>query len=114
MDEKINFDEEIKKIKKAIIESYNPEKIILFGSCARGDYTEDSDVDIFVIKKTDESPRERIRNLTKKIPHNVPVDVIIYTPEEFELYRDILNSFVWLILQEGKLIYERVGLQEMA
>lgn len=107
-EQKIFYEKEIEIIKKRIVENYTPERIVLFGSFARGDINEDSDVDVLVIKDTNESPRERIRNVRKKIPHNIPIDVIVYTPEEVNQNIDDVNSFISCILNEGKLLYERL------
>ena len=52
-------EEQIKEIAKKIIEAYDPQKIILFGSYVSGKPTEDSDIDLLIIKDTTDSPRER-------------------------------------------------------
>lgn len=48
----LNFEKELEKVTQQIIEKYRPDKIILFGSAARGDWNSDSDADLLIIKKT--------------------------------------------------------------
>ena len=97
---------EIRNITAQIIEKYKPEKIILFGSAARGEPTPDSDVDFLIIKK--ETPlygADRIRELSKVIDRNIPVDFLIYRPEEFNKRIKMGDPFLKTIVKEGKVLY---------
>ncbi len=108
-----------KNLKQIIkdIEPYKPEKIILYGSCARGDFRKDSDIDLFIIKKTKENAFDRIRKVSnliykseyfgndKKFPGSI--DIIVYTPKELKYRYDLGDFFIKDILKEGKIIYER-------
>lgn len=97
---------EIRNITAQIIEKYKPEKIILFGSAARGEITSDSDVDFLIIKK--ETPlygADRIRELSKVIDRNIPVDFLIYRPEEFNERLKMGDPFLKTIVKEGKVLY---------
>lgn len=68
-----------------IREGYEPEKIILFGSLARGDTHEWSDIDIIVVKDTDASYGERVKALTPLIRGRlVGADIIVYSLQEYE------------------------------
>lgn len=81
----INLQKEIEDITQQIIEKYTPEKIILFGSAARGEWTLDSDADFLIIKKaTPLYGSDRIRELSKMIKRNIAVDLLIYRPEGFD------------------------------
>lgn len=99
------------RIKKIIecIKKYEPEKIILFGSYARGEIDEYSDIDLVVIKNTDKKFLERIIEVTKLIGKNDSghVDVFVYTPEEFQRMIDSGNPFIENVLKEGKIVYEK-------
>lgn len=99
------------RIKKIIecIKKYEPEKIILFGSYARGEIDEYSDIDLVVIKNTDKKFLERIIEVTKLIEKNDSghVDVFVYTPEEFQRMIDSGNPFIENVLKEGKIVYEK-------
>jgi predicted nucleotidyltransferase len=102
----IDFDKEIKNITTQIIEKYKPEKIILFGSATRGKLSLDSDVDLLIIKKdTPLYGADRIRELSRIIDRNIPVDFLVYRPEEFEKRLKMGDPFLKAILKEGKVIY---------
>jgi len=102
----IDFELEIKNIIGQIIEKYKPEKIILFGSTVRGKLTSDSDVDLLIIKKdTPLYGADRIRELSRIIDRNIPVDLLIYRPEEFEKRLKMGDPFLKAVLKEGKVLY---------
>ena len=86
----------------------NAERVILFGSYARGDATEHSDVDLMVIAKNDLPRFKRSRELYSLFrPHPFPMDIIVYTPQEFEKWKKSKVSFVSTVLREGKTLYVR-------
>jgi len=102
----INFEKEIESITIQIIEKYEPEKIILFGSAARGESGSDSDADFLIIKK--ETPfygADRIRELSRIVNRNIPVDFLVYRPEEFEKRVEMGDPFLKAIIKEGKVLY---------
>ena len=103
----VDIQKEIEEITKQIIQQYKPEKIILFGSYAKGDFTEDSDLDFLVIKKGILSliGRERARELRKLIKKKVAADFLIYRPEEFNRRLKMGDPFLKLITKEGKVLY---------
>jgi len=86
---------------------YEPERIILFGSQARGEANSYSDYDVIVIKRTDRAFLERLRDM---VPYLVefdrPAEVLVYTPEEFAQMGEF--GLGWVIEKEGVLLYERV------
>lgn len=94
---KKTFQKEIKKITAQIIKSYQPEKIILFGSLARGNFSEDSDVDLLIIKK-----------ILFAVDYNLPFEPLIYTQDELEKRQKLGDSFILAVLSEGKVLYEKV------
>lgn len=101
-----DFGKEIQNITHQIIEKYKPEKIILFGSAARDKRNLNSDADFLIIKK--ETPlygADRIRELSRIIDRNIPVDLLIYRPEEFEKRLKMGDPFLKSILKEGKVLY---------
>ena len=102
----IDFESEIKSITGQIIEKYKPEKIILFGSTAQGKLTSDSDVDLLIIKEnTPLYGADRIRELSRMIERNIPVDFLVYRPEEFEKRLKMGDPFLKAVLKEGKVLY---------
>jgi predicted nucleotidyltransferase len=103
---RVDFQSEIKSITNQIIEKYNPEKIILFGSAARGQFSLDSDADFLIIKKnTPYYGADRIRELSRLIERNIPIDLLVYKPEEFKKRIEMGDPFLKAILKEGKILY---------
>ena len=102
----IDFEKEIENITAQIIARYKPEKIILFGSAARGKFSLDSDVDFLIIKKdTPLYGADRIRELSKILERNIPLDLLIYRPEEFQKRLEMGDPFLKVIIKEGKVLY---------
>ena len=102
----LDFEKEIQHITRQIIEKYKPEKIVLFGSAARGKPDLDSDVDLLIIKKqTPLYGADRIRELSRIIERNIPLDLLIYRPEEFEKRVQMGDPFLKSVLKEGKVLY---------
>lgn len=102
----IDVESEIQDIARQIVEKYHPEKIILFGSAARGEFTPDSDVDLVVIKK--DVPRygiERMRELRRLIKKKVAADFLVYRPEEIAERLKMGDPFVKAVLSKGKVLY---------
>ncbi|MCK5135134.1 MAG: nucleotidyltransferase domain-containing protein [Bacteroidales bacterium] len=100
--------DKISEIVKKIASGYNPDKIILFGSYAIGNPNENSDLDLFVVKETD-SPRPQRTVQVRKMLYGsmVPMDLIVYTPKEIEESKENRYSFVYEVLNNGIVLYER-------
>ena len=102
------FKREVKKSIDRIKELYRPEKIFIFGSYASGKITVDSDLDLFIIKRTTKSRRERQREVSRILAdRQVPVDILVFTPAETEKRRKIGDQFILDILNSGKLVYAK-------
>ncbi|NPV80374.1 MAG: nucleotidyltransferase domain-containing protein [Firmicutes bacterium] len=96
----------LEDIIQRIVRIANPERILLFGSAARGEMGPDSDLDLLVIKRG----LFKRRALAQEIYMNlfgagIPVDIIIATPDEVENYRDKVGSIIPIALSEGREIY---------
>jgi len=99
--EKVALDD----IVQTLLAEYGPlEKIILFGSAARGATDEYSDLDLILIKKTTKRFVERLREVPLLPVH---ADVFVYTPEEFEQMRENENPFILSAMESAKVLYER-------
>ena len=94
---------------KKIVETLNPEKIILFGSYAYGKPTPDSDVDLLVIMKTKENEKDRYLTVGRLLrPRQFPVDIIVKTPNEIKsALKNKRNFFIQEVIANGKVLYER-------
>ncbi|NJD75519.1 MAG: nucleotidyltransferase domain-containing protein [Candidatus Methanoperedens sp.] len=94
----------LKKISERLKKTYNAESVILFGSYARGEETEDSDVDLLVIAPRKERFFERIasaKRLIRDLRDGLPVAPIVLTPQEAEKRKNIGDQFIIDILENG-------------
>ena len=100
--------EKIQEMVRRIVERFHPEKIILFGSYARGTAGPDSDVDLLVVMPVSGSKRRLTIEIDIAIAGlGLSKDVIVVTPEEVEDYRDQVGTIIYPALHEGKVLYER-------
>lgn len=107
-DIKKEYRKEVDQIVKTITEKYQPEKIIAFGSTARGNPTEDSDIDLLVIKKTKKVFWDRVEEVVLMTSTRRSVDVSVLTPEELkEAYKKNWYFITEEMLKKGKVLYER-------
>jgi len=90
------------------VQAYDPLRVIVFGSFARGDTHEGSDLDLIVVKDTDERFFDRIGRV-RDAAHGLGLDVqpLVYTPTELDEMLASGNSFLETILAEGVVAYER-------
>ena len=100
--------EELKRVISHIKKIAQPEQIILFGSAARRTTTPDSDLDILIVKKGDYNPRELAGKIYLSMEDvDVPVDLLIVTPDQLNNCQKSTWSVLHQVLQEGKVMYER-------
>jgi len=91
---------------KRIVAVANPEKIVLFGSAARGTMGPDSDLDLLIIKKG-KFVRDRVtRDIYRNLSGAIGVDAVVVTPEEVDRYGDAHCLVICPALREGKVVYE--------
>jgi uncharacterized protein len=91
-----------------IATNIHPDKIYLFGSYATGQANEDSDIDLLVVKDSSEPKYKRNIEIQRLlIGSKLPVDIVVYTNEEFEKEKYSQHSFVNLAIQGAQLMYER-------
>lgn len=100
----------VDEIVRRITAKYNPDKIILFGSCVNGLLTADSDLDILIVMHVDGSQRETANAIDLTLAdRTVPMDLIVVTPEQYERQKDILGTIISEAAREGRVIYERAA-----
>lgn len=100
----------IAEVVEKIKEEYQPEKIILFGSYAYGKPTEDSDIDLFIIKETKKRRIDRfveVSPLVENPGYHIPISHLVYTPEEIERRLALGDQFVEEVLSKGEVLYAR-------
>jgi len=101
----------IEAMVQRIAERFSPDRIILFGSHARGDAGQDSDVDLLVLFPEVEDPRARAAELYAALIgcSPLPKDIVVSTTARFERYRNVVNTVYWPAAREGKVLYERAA-----
>ena len=97
---------EVNLIKEQIVSKYSPSKIILFGSFAKGTASSKSDMDLCIVKNTD-NKRELLTDMYVNIESNRPFDLLVYTEKEWNECVDDSTSFANLVSRKGLLVYGR-------
>ena len=93
---------------RRIADALHPEKIILFGSHAYGQPSQDSDVDLLVVLKTRASPKERYLTVCRLLrPRPFAVDLLVKTPQEIKTALKRGDFFIEEIVTHGRVLYER-------
>lgn len=103
----------LRQMVDVIVRERSPEAIILFGSRARGDARADSDVDLLVIEKEPFSPQRsrrkevaRMQMALRELP--LSKDILLYSREEFERWRNSLNHLAGRACREGRVLHGRL------
>ncbi len=110
MSDKSTIQKIIGHMVKRIVGHFKPDKIVLFGSYARGQEGPDSDVDLLIIMPVQGSKRKKSVEIYKLLAGmGLPKDIIVVTPDEVEKYRDTPGTVIQPALSEGKVLYERAA-----
>ena len=99
---------QIQEIAEKIGDKLPAERVVLFGSYAQGEASEDSDIDLLVVAKTSLPPSQRyaaVRRLLADYP--AAFDIVVKTPEEYERWRSVVNHIVYFADKYGKVLYDR-------
>jgi predicted nucleotidyltransferase len=103
-----SIQEKIDKMVHRIVKKFKPEKIVLFGSYARGTPKRDSDVDLLVIMPISGSKREKRIEIGVALHDiRIPKDIIVATPDEVERRKNLVGTIIRPALEEGKVLYGR-------
>jgi predicted nucleotidyltransferase len=100
--------EQIQEMVSRIVAGFDPDKIILFGSYARGQAGADSDVDLLVVMSVKGSKRAKqleIRSALRDV--RVPKDIIVSKTEEFRWRKDTVGTVEYPAVREGRTLYAR-------
>jgi predicted nucleotidyltransferase len=97
--------QELRDIVSRIVDD-DTEKVLLFGSAARGTVTSRSDLDVLVVRDDDRPPAARVEDLYRRARPRVSLDMLVYTPAELEAAR-ASSSFIRTALREAQVVYER-------
>jgi predicted nucleotidyltransferase len=102
----------LNRIVEEVVRTAEPEQVYVFGSFARGEACEDSDVDLLVVERDDFGKHRSRFQETNRIykalsGFRIPVDLLLYSSSEFAKWQGSLNHVVGRCAREGKLLYER-------
>jgi predicted nucleotidyltransferase len=101
-------EEALTEIVRRLVKALQPEKVILFGSYAYGRPSNDSDVDLLVIMKTEARPVDRYLTVSRLVrPRPFPLDILVKTPEEISQGLEKGDSFIRELITRGRVLYER-------
>jgi predicted nucleotidyltransferase len=100
----------INKLCQKISKTFDTEKIILFGSYAKGTATEESDIDLLVVADID-LPHAKRYGAVRKLADDIPAafDLIVRTRSEYNRWKSVLNNIVYFADKYGKVIYDRAA-----
>lgn len=96
----------IDQVVKQIAEKFKPQKIILFGSYARGNPRPESDVDLMVVMDTPLKEVQQSLEIYRHLNVRFGLDLLVYTPKHLQERWDLCDWLVRDILEEGKVVYE--------
>ncbi|ABP65866.1 DNA polymerase, beta domain protein region [Caldicellulosiruptor saccharolyticus DSM 8903] len=100
MEKNMTIYEEVEYLKEQILKKYPVEDIIVFGSVAKRAVRKDSDIDLCLIINTSDK-RELVQEMLLNLDYSRDVDIILYTPEEWERLKNDTTTFANLIYRTG-------------
>ena len=100
---------EIRDFVRSVAREFSPQRVLLFGSYARGNPSEDSDVDLLVIMPTRKRTIQQALEIRRRIPREFPLDLLVKTPQDFARRLAMKDSFLISALAEGETLYESSG-----
>ena len=102
------MNKELKMVVDRIVNGFAPDKIILFGSRARGDFNDDSDYDLLVLKKNIRHRRKAWEKVSDTLRGTcIPIDILVQTPSRFDELKKKWYLVYSDIEEQGKTLYER-------
>ncbi len=99
--------EKIEEITRIIVEGFQPKQVFLIGSYATGNSTVNSDLDLLIIKDSDLPRHHRANSIRKSLIGNgIPMDILVYTPDEFDSEKSVKYSFLNSALKDARVLYD--------
>jgi predicted nucleotidyltransferase len=98
--------EAIDQVVQQIVEEFKPQKIILFGSYARGNPRPESDVDLLVVMETQDKKRKQALEIRHRLGVMFGLDLVVYTSKQLKKRVEMGDWFLRDVLKEGKVLYE--------
>jgi predicted nucleotidyltransferase len=99
---------QVEEVVRRIVAGFSPDRIVVFGSHARGEQTRESDLDLLVVMPVTGSRRKQAAAIELALVGvDMPTDVIVATPDEVARLQGVPGSIIKPALQEGRVVYER-------
>jgi predicted nucleotidyltransferase len=103
-----SVDAVVQEMVDRIVQAGEPHKVVLFGSRARGDSQYHSDYDLLVIESSNQPRYKRATKYRRALVGlGLAKDIVVWTPQEVEEWRNVPNAFITTALSEGLTVYER-------
>lgn len=104
-------DNMIDRITQRIVHEVHPQRILLFGSWARGQANQNSDIDLLVVEREPFGPARSRRQEAARIwrclsEFRIPKDILVYSVSELSHWKDSSHHVIGMALREGKVLYE--------
>jgi predicted nucleotidyltransferase len=97
----------LNEVVRRVLTVARPDRIILFGSAATGQMTDDSDIDLLVVEPEPANPRDRSVRIRRALGDvEYPVDVIVMSSERFEETKNIIGGIAYPAQKYGRVLYE--------
>src|ERR1039458_5524409 len=101
---------QVEEVVRRILAGFPPDRIVVFGSHARGEQTRESDLDLLVVMPVTRSRRKQAAAIELALVGvHMPTDVIVATPDEVPRLQGVPGTIIKPALQEGRVVYERPG-----
>jgi len=98
----------VEAVLQRLIDAYDPERVILFGSHATGAAERESDIDLLIVKETDRRPTDRRIEVERLLfDRRIPLDILVYTPQELRDLYAAGSPFVEDVIETGRVLYMR-------
>jgi predicted nucleotidyltransferase len=103
-----SLEKDLRRVVDRLVERFDPERIILFGSHARGQAGSDSDIDLLVVMPVDGSKRAKQLEVRMSLPDTAAsVDVIVTRPEDYLWRKEVVGTIEWPAAHEGRVLHAR-------
>jgi len=101
----------IDKMTQRIVHEIHPQRILLFGSWARGEANQNSDIDLLVVEREPFGPNRSRRQEATRIwrclsEFRIPTDILVYSASEVARWKDSINHVIGMAMKEGRILYE--------
>ncbi|NUO84131.1 nucleotidyltransferase domain-containing protein, partial [candidate division KSB1 bacterium] len=98
--------EQIQEAARRIGKEFHPQRVILFGSYARGKPTPDSDVDLLVITQVEKRNADKAVEILLRVRPPFPIDLLVRTPQQVQERLALGDFFMREVLEQGQILYE--------